>query len=269
MSAIERVESVCALSWINQVTGLPENDKDGPPDTLPGALVTREDDALPFRFLNLLEGRIYVTDGSPPSIVSAGFTVDSGIYRNPSYMHIPSEPFRTIRRIYQFHDHVIFEQTQGARTVSPEVIGESAGAGAGAAGGTLVPIVGPIVGPIIGRKIGRMSAHKIKGFPPIWTTLQLTLFVDGRSEARLLCHSLFPSNSFYVRPDGSAGKPRISSIYQLQPPAYDAVPALQRWTTDGWGVQRDVSGPSAGNPWGYSKDDLTIRDEDSQLTRIV
>ncbi len=60
MADIERTESICTLSWIDGKTGLPENDAEGPADRIPGALLTREDDALKFRFVNLLEVKVTV-----------------------------------------------------------------------------------------------------------------------------------------------------------------------------------------------------------------
>jgi hypothetical protein len=258
-------DSICTLSWINGKTGLPENDKDGPPNTLPGRDVTRQDDALPFRFLNLLEVTVLV-NGSPPRVVSGNFTQDSKIYRNPSYKNIPSEPFETKQSKTQYPDKVIFQQIAGARTVSPEVIAEAAGATAG--GGLLTPFLGPVVGPIVGDRIGRKMGHAL-GFPPIWTILQLTVYADGRSEGAVLCNSLFPSMNYYAHVGGTAGLPRMTSSYQLVGTSYDAVPHLDDWKANGWGALRGTqTGPCAGNPWGLKKEDLTIREVDSN-TRIV
>jgi len=260
MADIERTESICTLSWINGKPGLPENDAAGPADRIPGALVTREDDALKFRFVNLLEAKVTVIGSSPPRIMSGGFTPASKIYRNPSFAQIASEPFEPKRSVTQLVDRVMFRQTIGARTVSPEVIGQAVG---GIGGG----VFGPVLTPITSR-IGRAAAHALSGFPPIWTTLQLTMFADGRSEGKVLQHSLFPSMSFYTRPDVFKGQPRISSVYQLVGKAYDAVPELDHWKVHGWGMLHNDPGPCEGNPWGYNKEDLTIRPVVS-ATRIV
>lgn len=263
MADIERTESICSLSWINVITRLLENDGDGPLDTLPGILVTNEQDALPFRFLNLLEGKVVITGSSQPRIVSAGWTADSGIYRNPSFGKIPSEPFETKRSINQQFDRVVFRQTVGARTVSPEVMGQRIGAGEGVN-------LGGFVGIPVGAKVGRAVAHKLLGYPPIWTTLQLTIFIDGRSEGKVVRHSLFPSMNFYTRPDECKGQPRISSYYEQVGKSYDAVPAQDHWEKDGWGKLDDrFGGPCEGNPWGYSKDDLTMRPAAAAATRLV
>lgn len=64
-------DSICSLSWINKRTGLPEHDRDGPPSIIHGHQITREDDALPFRFLNLLEATILVDRSSPSRVVSS------------------------------------------------------------------------------------------------------------------------------------------------------------------------------------------------------
>lgn len=257
MAHIFRVESICTLSWINGKTGLPENDEDGPPDKIPGGLLTREDDALPFRFVNLLEAKVLMSDSAPPRIISAGWTPASKIYKNPSFGRIPSEPFEPMQTIHNRHDRVVFEQTLGARTVSPEVIGGVVGAAA----------AGPILIPI-GYREGRKVAHELSGFPPIWTTIQLTLFADGRSEGKVLRHSLFPSMNFYTRTVESGDLARISSTYQLVGHSYDAVPELDHWKKHGWGKLHNDPGPCEGNPWGYSKNDLTIRPVAAE-TRIV
>lgn len=249
MADYERTESICSLSWIDGKTGLPENDDTGPADRIPGALVTREDDSLKYRFVNLLEVKVTIIGSTPPRILSGGFTPTSKIYRNPSFGQIPSEPFEPKRSVNQLVDRVVFRQTIGARTVSPEVIGQFVGMGAG---------LGPLM-PIAGR-VGRALAHGLSGFPPIWTTLQLTMFVDGTSEGKILQHSLFPSMSFYTRPDVYKGQPRISSVYQIVGKSYDAVPELDHWKVHGWGPQHNDPGPCEGNPWGYHKADLAIRD---------
>jgi hypothetical protein len=259
MADSERTESICSLSWINGKTGLPENDKDGPPTVFSGALVTREDDALKFRFVNLLEAKVLVV-GSPPRIVSGGWTPASKIYKNPSFGQIPSEPFEPKRSVIQLPDRVVFRQTIGARTVSPEVIGQEAG---GVGGGFVNPLLIPIT-----RRIGRAAAHALSGFPPIWTTIELTMFVDGRSEGKVLQHSLFPSMNFYTRPDQFKGQARIASSYQQVGASYDAVPELDHWKVHGWGQLHNDVGPCEGNPWGYTRDDLTLRPVASG-TRIV
>jgi len=257
MAHILRTESICTLNWINKKALKSENDGDGPPDKIPGALVTREDDALPFRFVNLLEAKVLVTESSPPRIISAGWTPASRIYKNPSFGKFASEAFDPMRTINNQHDRVVFQQTVGARTVSPEKFGEIVGALEGP------PILIPIT-----EKIGRKVAHALMGFPPIWTTIQLTMFADGRSEGKVLRYSLFPSMSFYTHPDESMGQPRISSSYQLVGDSYDAVQELDDWKVHGWGSLQNGSGPCKGNPWGYSKDDLTIRPVAAE-TRIV
>lgn len=253
MNERKLTESICTLSWIDKRTGLPEEDGSGPPSAIPGNLIAREDDALRFRFLNLLEATISVGGSPYPRIVSSSWTPASKIYRNPSYGQIKSEPFETKQSITPYPDRVIFQQTVGARTVSPEVIAQTVGA------------VGGIVSAIpIADRIGRAVAHEFFGYPPIWTTLQLTMFADGRSEGAVLCHSLFPSMNYYARPAESANLPRMTSLYKLVGKPYDAVTHLSDWKDHGWGaLPSKPPGPCPGNPWGLKKSDLTVRPVDS------
>src|SRR4051812_19335752 len=113
--------SSCSLSWIDGRTKLPEQDGNGPPPLLKGVDLTKEDDTLPFRFLNLAEASIAV-DGATRRILTATWSTASKIYRNPSFGKIPSEPFDTQQSIARYPDRVVFQQTAGARTVSPEII---------------------------------------------------------------------------------------------------------------------------------------------------
>jgi hypothetical protein len=254
-------DSICSLSWINKKTGLPENDGDGPPFVISGHSITREDDALPFRFLNLLEASIFVA-GSPPRVLSCEFSNASKIYQNPSFGGIKSEAFETKQSVTKFGDRAVFQQIAGARTVSPETIAEGAGS---FIGGLISPAGAPV-----GQKVGRAVAHEYFGFPPIWTILQLTLYADGRSSGSILCHSLFPSMNVYVRVGGTFGLPRITAAYQSMGSGYDAVPHLEEWKAQGWGaLPANPSGPCQGNPWGLKKTDLTVRPKDAAMTRVV
>lgn len=129
--------------------------------------------------------------------------------------------------------------------MSPEVIGEAVGSAAAPLGGALPGI------------IGRKVAHYLTGFPPIWTTLTLTLFADGRFQGAVICHSLFPSMSFYEITESNPptegraiSKPRASCTYKARGTAYDGVPNLEKWKKDGWGaIGPSPSGPCNGNPW--------------------
>jgi hypothetical protein len=188
---------------------------------------------------------------------------------------IPSQAFETKRHIEPRSGCMVFEQTAGARTVSPEVIGQFVG------GAVPIVVAPPGVGwqisPIT-RKIGRAVAHEFSGFPPIWTRLRLTVFPDGRSEGQVLSYSLFPSMSFYVltvAAAATAGGSATSAMradrtfYDLSGAPYDARPNLDRWKTEGWGeLQAKPSGACRGNPWGYSKNDLTRRPTRTD-TRII
>jgi hypothetical protein len=250
--------SICTLSWIDKRTGLPENDGNGPSRTILGSQLAREDDALPFRFLNLLEASVSIVGNR---ISASHFTPASKIYQNPSFAKIKSEAFHPQQRTMNYSDRVTFEQTVGARTVSPEVIAETVGSIAGGLAG------GPLGG-YIGDKIGRKVGHEFVGFPPIWTTLRLSIFTDGRCAGSVLCHSLFPSMNCYAIRTGSKNIREISN-YDIVGVPYDACPNLDKWKDQGWGEMPETpSGPSKGNPWSLKKTDLTIRPTTSDTRKV-
>jgi hypothetical protein len=172
--------SVATMSWIDPRTGLPEVDKRGDP----GEQVPRDTilGQLAYRFANFLEAFLRVDkDGK---VLKYGFTEASGMYRNLSFLKIPSEPFDIIRnKPISAGSSVCFSQLVGCRTQSPEIIAES---------------VGSIGGPI-GAQIGREIVEEIMVFPPIWTELEMTIYADGWFEGRLRRHSIFPSLNFYRR----------------------------------------------------------------------
>jgi hypothetical protein len=246
-----------------------------------------QDDSAPYRFVNFLEATIDF-DMSGRQIVGTSFTAASGLYRNPSYLGIHSDPFRIIRACSIAKDFVVFIQTVGCRTVSPEVIGEAVGS---VVGGWVSPSVGPIMGDRVGRKV----AHSY-GYPPIWTSVALTIHCDGRSAGKVLSQSLFPSMTFYAdagtfgkiekveptqgrqaatqafkptqRDHTAVSQPSLqqfavytgSDVYRMAGLAYDARSNLDRWGEDGkgWGGigMRHPHGPTEGNPWGFDKSDL-------------
>jgi hypothetical protein len=239
--------SICTLSWIDGATGLPENDEGGPPDSVLGSDLRHSDDRLPFRILNLLEARITVTESG--QIASYDFTEVSSLYCNPSFLKTDSFvfPAKQSAATTPGGDYVVFEQTAGARTEAPEKIG-------GAVGGLAGGVGGPIGG-FIGRGAGNLIAHAVSGFPPIWTTLRLTMYADGRVKPQLICHSLFPSLSYYTPPGEKACGPYPDVTYRRVSIPYDAKPNLERWKERGWGPipSPDPAGPTEGNPWGYTK----------------
>ncbi len=215
------------------------------------------EDELPYRFLNLLDATIVVNESR--TIKTAYWNPASKIYQNPSFAKIASEAFDTRRSIVTQDDRVIFRQTTGARTVSPEVIGGFVGELSG----------GIVTGPFF-RKIGRGIAHRLVGFPPIWTTLQMTLYADCRWEGSVVGYSLFPSMNYY-QPNVSTtvSVKRESSSYSLVGFSYDAVSNLDNWKVNGWGpLYPSISGPSKGNPWGLRREDLTLGPSTS-ATRIA
>lgn len=272
--------SICSLSWINERSHLPENDGTGPDSAVTLRDVMREHDTVPYRFANVLEATVEIVPGPVPQIVRAGFTGNSRIYTNPSFAGIPSQPFSAIRRFVPSPAVAIFIQTVGVRTVSPEMIGAYVGAagtrqmigdsveGAARAGTRVADGLGMAsLGRVItrtgtdavnfaanaGAAAGRAVAHDVAGLPPIWTTLLLCVYADGRAEGSLVEHSLFPSVSYYEPLRIPASLNPQSERFIRVGDAYNAVPRLQEWQRDGWGRSNQRrTGPAAGNPWGFN-----------------
>lgn len=285
---VRKYMTAATVSWIDPATGLPEVDTQ--PVVSPTVNRAFLVGSQGFRFTNFVEAFADI-DQRAKRIVGSGFTVQSGMYRGPSYLRIPSHAFFVDQRASQpaiFREgaeRVTLTQTVGARTVSPEMLGgvggAVAGAAAGAAAGTFVfPAIGTAIGALAGAAIGAISGeivgHQVIGFPPIWTTIEVEIPFEGPAVARLLYHSLFPSMTFYVQP-GEAPPPGLS---RTAPPVAAAASApfagpleiapvngagatyynatkdveLPAWQERGWGkLNRGGSGPTAGNPWSIEK----------------
>ena len=228
MAFIRYVRSAATVSWIDPATGLPEVDR-----SPPGASTTREflTGSSGFRFVNFMEiwGN-YDTERN--TIVGHGFTDPSGIYTSPSFGGVPSERFVPIRSARIGQEPIIFRQIVGARTRSPEVIG------------------GWFGGPA-----GNIAGSAVKGFPPIWSEIEIRLFHDGHIVASVLRHSLFPSLTFFTRPVIVSGIAQESGSYTRNPVGgavyYDGMPNMTRWSdrAEGWGPVQTGTGPTRGNPW--------------------
>lgn len=224
MALITYTCSAAAVSWIDPATGLPEVDRVVPASSVDRSFLTGSSG---FRFANFMD--VWARyDTSRNTIVGHGFASASGIYRSLSYGGIPSRPFETIRRVAVGSEPITFTQIVGARTESPERIGG-----------------------LIGGPLGNILGSAVSAFPPIWSELRIRIFNDGRTEASVVRHSLFPSLTFYTRP-GDTGRyvqtPVSGSRY------YNAVPNLDRWNEAGWGAQQSsAGGATAGNPWNYEE----------------
>lgn len=231
MTMIMYTRSAATVSWIDAATGLPEVD-----EVPPGHLVQRSflTGRSGFRFVNLTE--VWARyDDVRNSIVAHGFTPASGIYRSPSFGGIESEVFTPIRAFQVGREPITFIQVIGARTQSPERIGSI--------------LCGPL---------GHVAASAASAFPPIWSEVSIKIYNDGRTEASVLRHSLFPSMTFYTRPLHACQAPDERGPYICTPFAgntcYNAVPNLARWRESGWGgVRGGTSGPTTGNPWNLSQ----------------
>ncbi len=260
MALETRTYSAASCSWIDPATGLPEVDT----HPITGDSVSRSflTGNFGFRFCNFTE--VWVTgDFSLGTVAGQGFSDASGIYRGPSYAHIPSHAFTSMRDIFVEPDAVRFTQVTGARTVSPEVVGAGGGvvggAVAGAIFGSFVPVVGTAIGAgagaILGGLTGEVVGHRVIGFPPIWSKIQIRIYRTGRAEAQLLQHSLFPSLTFYRLAQGAG-----ADYERVDDPEggryYNATKAVQlpKWQAAGWGplISMPMPGACAGNPWGIS-----------------
>jgi hypothetical protein len=247
--------SAAALSWIDARTGLPEVDLVAPGAAITQAKITCN---LGYRFASFLDVSIELNE-TTKTIAGHAVLPMTGIYRAPSYWHLPSWKFPVDTKVATGQEPITFTQVTGARTISPEIIGAGGGVAAGAAAGAGIGVwflgwgalPGAAIGGIIGGLTGEAVAHDITGFPPIWSEIKISIFNDGRITYELLPHSLFPSLTFFTP------APKIENTYVRTPvnatglTYYDGMPNLNRWKTEGWGpIQKgSVSGPTPGNPW--------------------
>ncbi len=249
------------MSWIDPRLELPEDDAAGDPG--PGCTRERLLGSHAYRFANVIEAYVFAEGGE---IRQHGWTRASRFYGAPSFARLASEQFQPRRTTTAFADRVVFRQIVGARTVSPEGIGDA-----------------------IGGVIGRLVAHGATGFPPIWTDLELTIRADGVWSGRVLRHSLFPSMTYVEQertpshitveapspPTMMAPRPhRVVTPYLAMPGTvfivpsapgsdnavvapwpnpnpYPAMPRYQEWREHGWGPVSVHArmGPNPGNPW--------------------
>jgi hypothetical protein len=236
------IRSTATTSWIDRrLLGftLPEADLDSVEDFINKQLASRDLllGGTKYRFCNFLEGVVRVRNGI---ITDYGFSNYSDMYRSKSFpstpnhqaLGIPSQAFPIRRDCIATKDDVTFVQTVGCRTQSPEVIGGMVGC---AVGGGVTPLVYP-VGCNLGKRVGRKFAKELTAFPPIWTTLSLTIKLDGSTKQVLKAHSLFPSVSFYRL----SGPDYVQVAYVQVSSPYDARTYIEQWKTGGWGH---------GNPW--------------------
>jgi hypothetical protein len=242
--------AAASCSWIDPATGLPEVDVNRVTwDSAERSFFVGNNG---YRFCNFMEVSAQADFGAR-LIATPLFTADSKMYRGPSFARIPSHAFSIQQEVFTESDAVRFTQVVGARTVSPEVIGGLVGGVAGAIGG--------IFGGIVGDRVGREVAHRAKGFPPIWSKIQIRIYYDGRMEAQLLQHSLFPSLTYYIQAGGKFQR----SNHPNGSPFYDATKTVQLpdWQANGWGPLKatSVPGPTAGNPWGIVKETMGSENE--------
>jgi hypothetical protein len=247
--------STASVSWIDPSSPAGAHVPDSaPPATATEAFLTGN---TGFRFSNYLNAWVDTPDGV--HLTGNDFAANAGLYRGPSYLGIPSHAYPVQRARNAFNeggiDGIEFEQTTGARTISPGVIGGAVGGtvglaagglggakvGAliGAAGGPIGAGAGAVIGGLIGAGAGYFAgtgaANYATNFPPIWTRLKLRLKADGARSHVMTSHSHFPSNTLY------GDLSRISTYSAL-------APEQTRWENGGWG---------GGNPWGITRPTVT------------
>lgn len=255
-STARRIQaSAASVSWIDQGSPAGAHVPDPtPPATLTVPFVTGSSG---FRFSNYLHGWCETSDAI--HLTAHGLEADSGIYRGPSYLGIPSHAYPTRSSRAPFTEGGIegieFEQLAGARTISAGAIGGGIGAAVGVAGGAWLgakggaligalggpigagagAIIGGVIGGLAGWGLGSLAANRITNFPPIWTRIRLRLKATGARTCELVAHSPFPSNNLYC------------DLSQVR--TYSALaPEQSRWEAGGW---------EAGNPWGASRPSVT------------
>lgn len=170
-----------------------------------------------FRFANRLSAWIE-TDGD--SIVDAGYDGTGLISKTVADLKVTSfafdpVPFPLIQRDPEYGDGwVRFVQTSGGRTGSP-----------------------------MPRKISRPPFVQVVA-PVVWTTLSLTLHVDGRSEYEIVGASPFPRHWFYDD-DGTLVKKSGVADYKT------------------WADAMEESN----SPWGSKEHEMLVSEAESELER--
>ncbi len=213
-----------------------------------------------YRFDNFLEAWIDV-DQATGSIMAAGYSPQSGMYRAPSFGGLPSYAFSRMATQSASGHQAKFVQVVGARTQSPEIIGKAIGQTVqDGIIGPLAPIIDKLL-PQPGQRAGAGTARQVTRFPPIWSELTLTITSLGgkiTASSTLGRCSLFPSLNYYVEQPGTETMPDPVFIETALPwgePYYDARSNLGNWRSSGWGALRGGSvGPTPGNPWGFTID---------------
>ena len=232
------VYSAAALSWIDPAAKLPEYDgANGPDDPLTAAGVIQTKNC---RFAHLLVCQITLNDSG--NIVGHSIVSPSGLHTRLSAFDTAPQRYAVRTDISKFNSQsATFVQTVGCRTQAPEVVGGRAGEEiGGAVGAGINPgLMSP--GRKVGRVLGKLLTEKVLVFPPIWTTLAITITSDGLCYGQVTAHSLFPSVSFYLtdRQTMSRQDQSVSFLWN-KIGGYDGVPNLDSWQQQGWGK---------GNPW--------------------
>lgn len=191
--------SAATLSWIDKRTGLPEFDL-----ILPGKTISQKDiiGNVGYRFASFLDVLVEFNE-TTNSITSHMTLPKTGIYRAPSFLHLPSWKFPVTTEVATGREPLTFTQITGARTISPEIVGTGGGVAGGAVVGAGIGVwgfgwgalPGALIGGAVGGLAGEPIAHAVTGFPPIWSEIKISIFNNGKVAYELLRHNLFPSLS--------------------------------------------------------------------------
>lgn len=274
MARMRRYQSAATVSWIAPGSILDNALKLGMVD-LPVISSQSSKNYLVgnkgYRFVNFVEAYIEYDD-SNYKLWDAQFSSTSGIYKDLSAFGIPSQIYELKREISgppKFGENtrgMIFTQTVGARTVSPETAGRVVGAVSGQSIGLLLGMrlgLGATlaeIGRATGEQVGLAVAKWIVTFPPIWSTVRVTIPAKGDTSCNIMRHSLFPCVTFYkqpaitARPGSNELLDKMKQPFEIvgNAPHYSATELdMQRWLNMGW--DKMGQNPELGNPWGIKK----------------
>ena len=231
-----RAELAC-VSWIDKRSGVYPEDGDGPP-----AQIKEEyfEASQGFRFVNRLSIKATIVDGQVQKVVWR--PSQQRLFHSNTFYIFPVEEFIEEVKADRLRKKAQVQSTVGARTTAPEVgLGCAIGSISGFA---MASIPGALDGCVLGANV--LGDSRVV-FPPIWTTLSITVAPSGDCEFKLHRHSLFPNHSVYMRmPTGDLDPTTPFDLIQK----VDQHNNVELWRQNGWGSLEESG---FGNPWGIKK----------------